>query len=134
MTTFESDSHVVNASAADIRAFLANMENLEHLLPGERIENVVLSNDSASFKIKGLADINIGLEAESDERIVYKNKISKPFEFTLEVSMSDGGATSTCQVFFNADVNNFMGMMMKAPITNFLNDLGRNLTTRFEAS
>ena len=132
MTTFESDQHSINAGADVISEFLSNMEHLKHLLPLDRIENLKLSREEASFKIKGLAEINITLDKHSNEQVIYRNATEKPFPFDLEVKISNSAENPSCQVFFHAEVNNFMGMMMKTPLTNFLNALAKNLQKHYE--
>ncbi len=132
MTTFESEVYAISSDADGVKDFLSNLENLEHLLPQDRIENVKLSNSTASFKIKGLAEINIALQESSAELIVYRNSSKKPFPFDLKVNLTAEGDKTQAQVFFEADINSFMAMMMKTPLTNFLNSLGKNLDRHFQ--
>lgn len=133
MTTFSSDTYTINASPDQIDQFLSNLTHLEHLLPKDRIENVKLTEDRGSFKIKGLAEIDISVEEHSSASVIYKNNLEKPFPFKLEVKMSGEGDSTDCSVHFHADINSFMGMMMKTPLTNFLNSLGKNLNKYFQS-
>jgi hypothetical protein len=131
MTSFESNSFQVSAEGKHLLDFLANPANLEGILPTDRIENWRLIDQGCAFKIKGLADISIVLGARAEDAIQYRSSSDKPFDFTLEVRATTGQPTML-QAFFHADVNSFMGMMLKSPLTNFLNTLGEGLKRRFD--
>ncbi len=131
MTTFNSDSYPISATPNEISTFLAQPANLREILPQDRIENWKVDGDQCSFKIKGLADIALKLESADDYKVTYVSTSEKPFAFKLIVDLNtkDDGAAISAK--FDADVNSFMGMMLKSPLTNFLNSLGEALNRKY---
>lgn len=131
MTTFNSDSYPISATPNEIYTFLAQPANLREILPQDRIENWKVDGDQCSFKIKGLADIALKLESADDYKVTYVSTSEKPFAFKLIVDLNtqDNGAAISAK--FDADVNSFMGMMLKSPLTNFLNSLGEALNRKY---
>lgn len=130
MQTFQSESHAVNTASSEVSAFIGVPSNLIEILPADRIENWKTTEDGCSFKIKGLAEISLKLESATDEKVVYASASDKPFPFKLSVS-SQGDSPCTVQAAFDADVNSFMSMMLKTPLTNFLDSLGKALTEKY---
>lgn len=131
MTTFNSDSYPISATPNEISTFLAQPANLREILPQDRIENWTVDGDQCSFKIKGLADIALKLESADVNKVTYVSTSEKPFAFKLIVDLNtqDNGAAISAK--FDADVNSFMGMMLKSPLTNFLNSLGEALNRKY---
>jgi hypothetical protein len=132
MSQFKSDSFLINTTRKGLKEFLSQPSNLKLILPEDRIENWKESDDGCSFKIKGLAEIRLRLEDSDDGEVIYASASDKPFPFKLVVGLGedqDGG--SEINAFFDADVNSFMGAMIKTPLTNFLNALGSAIKNRF---
>ncbi|MEQ9188470.1 MAG: hypothetical protein RLP15_12095 [Cryomorphaceae bacterium] len=133
MPAFNSDDHAINASPALISTFLAQPVNLKEILPGDRIENWSVEGDSCAFKIKGLAEIQLKVTSIEENRVIYSSTSEKPFQFKLIISIT-GSETSVVNVSFDADVNSFMAMMLKTPLTNFLNSLAESLKLKYAAA
>ena len=133
MTTFESQTHQVATSPVELTSFLSQPSNLLEILPQDRIENWSSEGDTCRFKIKGLADIQLRLESSEDEKVIYVSTSDKPFAFRLIIHVA-GTSQSDLNASFEADVNSFMGMMLKTPLTNFLNALGEALKKKYATS
>ena len=132
MAKFESDEFDVATQPETLKAFLAVPANLVHILPSDRIEQWESDERGCSFKIKGLAHINIQLESSDDESVIcYRSQGEKPFKFTLNVLVKPKDSGSTVSANFDADVNSFMSAMLKKPLTNFLNHLGEAIQSKF---
>ena len=132
MAVFESDKHAVATKPSDLTDFLAVPSNLLEILPQDRIENWRTEGATCAFKIKGLADIQLQLASSSANEVVYASASEKPFEFKL-IIQAKGTENTELSATFDADVNTFMAMMLKAPLTNFLNSLGEELSKRYGA-
>ena len=133
MQTFSSEKHSIPASASTLTAYLSRPENLREILPADRVENWKSEGDHCSFKIKGLADIALRLDQSTAENVTYVSATNKPFAFTLVLNItSTTEGQSTLSAHFEADVNSFMGMMLKTPLKNFLDSLGTALKIKYE--
>ena len=133
MAQFKSDNYTIKSSVSGLKAFLSAPSNLKEILPGDRIENWKETEDSCSFKIKGLAEVFLKLEESSGNEVVYVSTSPKPFPFKLIIELGESGENGSINAYFDAEVNSFMGAMLKTPLVNFLNSLGDALTRRFSA-
>ncbi|NQV52286.1 MAG: hypothetical protein HQ500_03845 [Flavobacteriales bacterium] len=133
MAVFESDKHTVATNPAILTDFLAIPSNLLEILPQDRIENWRSEGDTCAFKIKGLADIQLKLFSANANEVVYASISEKPFNFKLIIH-AKGTENTELSATFDADVNTFMSMMLKTPLTNFLNSLGEALSKRYGAA
>lgn len=133
MTKFESSQFSVAKSNVVISDFLAQPNNLIEILPQDRIEDWKSDDDKCSFKIKGLAHISLKLVSKEADKVIYASASDKPFAFELVVRMEEKDE-SNCDLSasFDADVNAFMGTMLKGPLTNFLNSLGESIKQKFD--
>lgn len=133
MAGFESAVYTISAKSVEISRFLSVPSNLYEILPHDRIEGWQADEHGCSFKIKGLAPVGLKLESHDANSIVYRSTTSKPFEFKLVIHVNETGDKSQLQASFDADVNNFMSMMLKTPLTNFLNSLGEAIQQKYSA-
>jgi len=131
VTSFNSDIYSISAKQVEVSQFLSQPANLHEILPQDRIENWRVDGDQCSFKIKGLADIALKLESTSDSQVIYASTSNKPFSFKLIIVLDAKDDGSTISAKFDADVNSFMGMMLKTPLTNFLNSLGESINRKY---
>lgn len=134
MAVFESDIFSINADSPSIIHFVSVLKNLIEILPQDRVEDWHADDESCSFKIKGLAHISLELEERTNSQVVLKSKSDKPFDFKLILSVNqspDNQNSSDMSAKFDADVNSFMGAMLKSPLTNFLNHLGEQIKRKY---
>ena len=59
MATFKSKTVEVNADLKSVNDFLSNLNNLEKLMPEDRIQKWESTDETCSFTIKGLAGIGM---------------------------------------------------------------------------
>ena len=118
----------VQASPQKVYDFLADFNNFKHLFPEDRVEQVVCTNDTCSFRIKGLAEINMKITDRSPSALIQIASYEKnPFPFTLMVHINGTEATSEVHMVFDGEVNAMMKMMIERPLTNFFNMLIEHL-------
>lgn len=127
--TIESEKVHVALSANAVYDYVSNMNNLQHLLPADRIENFEGSTDSCSFKIKNLATIQLlktgGIPGE---KLQITTGEKTPFPFSLDVLFNPAGENaSNAQIICEADVNPFMKMMVEKPLANLFNYMANRL-------
>jgi carbon monoxide dehydrogenase subunit G len=121
----------VNADPARVFAFLADMNNLEKLMP-EQVINWKSDTDTCTYTIKGMADIGMQITDRNPDSSVSMSSFGKvPFNFTLVIRIRPVAALSEAGLEFEGDVNPFLKMMVEKPLGNFFNMLVDNLNKQF---
>ena len=124
MAKLESKKLEINCPAEEAYGFLIDINNLEKLMPSDKIEGWTSDESSCSFNIKGLA--KIGMKRNSSVPNTLINLISEgknPFDFTLDIHLTEQGDTCTGQIVFEGKMNPFIKAMVEKPLTNFFNML-----------
>ena len=128
MLTIESKKVDVNQSPKAVFDFLADLNNLEKLMPVDRVEKWRSTTDTCRFAIKNLATIGMKHKSlESPDKIVLESDGKNPFDFTLTVLVSNNGDKATSHFVFEGDVNMFMSTMVKSPLKKFFDQLAEEL-------
>jgi len=118
---------VVNKSQQGIFHFLTDLKNFEQLMP-ESIQKFEVDNDSFIFGLKGMPEIRLILK----EKTVYSNVIlgaaSSKLNFELIANIEEiDDISSKVQLDFKGEFNMMMAMMVKKPLTSFIETLTNNL-------
>ena len=123
MTSIQTDKKVINASAGTVYTFMANLNNFNQLLPQDKVEKWVSTETECSFSIKKMAAIGLKLQDKKEPSLVHlvSTEIS-PIKFDLKCIITPVSAT-TCEAYmdFEGDINMFMEMVVKGPLTQFFN-------------
>ena len=124
----ESPKVSVNKSAQVLFDFLSNVENFEKLMPENISKFEVLDNDKFLFALKGMPEIVLKKkEAIAPNKIVLGAAGGK-LDFSLTGNISETSDTSSeVQLVFSGDFNPMMAMMIKGPITKFIETLATNM-------
>ncbi len=132
MATFSSNKVAVPASSNDIFNFLTDLNNLQKLMPEDKIDQWQSDAETCSFQIKGLAKIGMKLDStEENKKIHIVSNGKNPFDFTLDINLNEQGDSTESQLIFDGNMNAFMKMMAEKPLTNFFNLLADNLKAHF---
>ena len=128
----ESPKVTIDKSAQDIFDFLSKPENFEALMPDNIAKFEILDEDTFIFALKGMPEI-----ALKRKEVVAPNKIvlgagggKVDFELTGNISPTESGS-SEVQLVFEGDFNPMMAMMIKGPISKFIETLVTNLPKQF---
>lgn len=128
----ESEKTIVNASKEEVFNFLANAENIESLLPKEEIKEFKGTSNECSFKVQGGITISlIQEELIPNEKIIMKSGEKSPFPFKLNVLMNEADGGTEGYILFDGEVNAFLKMMVKKPLTNLFNHMTTELGKQF---
>lgn len=124
MTRIESDIAEIKNTSEKIFNFLTDLTNLGLLMPPQVI-NWKCTGDSCTFTIKGMTDLSMKiLEKVPDSKIVFSPGNTTPFDFKLIVTLLEKQAgTTDAQIFFEAELNSVMEIMVRTPLMNFANML-----------
>jgi hypothetical protein len=128
MLTIESAKVGVQKTAVEVFDFLLDLNNLEKLMPQERIEFWKSTETTCRFGIKNLSSIGMKVkESTSPSQIVLEADGKNPFTFTLTIFINENGSDITSYFVFEGDVNMFMKAMVQKPLKDFFDQLAQNL-------
>jgi carbon monoxide dehydrogenase subunit G len=132
MTRIESKKVVVKATTEQTFGFLMDMNNIRHLLPEDKISNWQSDEKSCSFKIQNAYTISLEYkESTPHSRIVYQSGSNSPFPFTLNVSLDAEENQTKGSMLCEAQINPFLEMMVKGPLTNLFDYMAEKLSKQF---
>lgn len=125
----ESKKVTVQKSAEELCDYLANVENFEALMP-ENISKFELQDDNSFvFALKGMPDIALSLTEVQKPNKVVLSAANKNFPFTLTGNIEEVTENSSeIELHFQGKFNAMMTMMIKSPISKFINTLATNLS------
>lgn len=120
----ESPKINVEKSPQEVFDFLANIKNFEALMPENISKFEVLDDDKFLFALKGMPEIIL-----KKKEIIPPNKIvlgaaGGKIDFALVANIVEvNTGLSEVQLDFSGDFNPMMAMMIKKPITKFIETL-----------
>ncbi|HLV92967.1 MAG TPA: hypothetical protein VKX34_07585 [Aequorivita sp.] len=119
----------VQKSAADLCDYLTDVKNFETLMPENISKFEVLTNrDGFIFALKGMPEIALEIKEVVKPNKIVLGAISDKLPFTLTGNIEEvSDSTSSVELLFNGEFNAMMAMMVKGPITKFINTLSENL-------
>ncbi len=124
MTTILSKQVSITKPAAELFAFLQDMNNFEQLLPQSRITEWTSDGTSCSFKVQGAATIGLMLDGGTEpELLKMKATERSPFPFSLDVHLKEADGVTTTWLEFNGDINPFIKMMVEKPLKNLFDHI-----------
>ncbi len=124
----ETNKKILFKSDKEIFEFLTDLKNFEKLMP-ENIDKFELINeDRFIFALKGMPEIVLERkEQEANNKLVLGAASDKlPFTLTADIVAKGDGETEI-SLSFDSEFNAMMAMMIKSPITNFMQTLSDNL-------
>ena len=118
----------VNKSSKELFDFFTKLENYEQLMP-ESTEKFEVDGDSFIFGLKGMPEIRLVMKEKTEFSNVTLGAASSKLPFTLashieEVTENQSNVT----LKFNGDFNPMMAMMVKKPLTKFIETLTENIS------
>lgn len=114
-------------SAKEIFTFFTELSNFENLMP-ENIQKFEVDGDSFIFGLKGMPEIRLVLKDKTEYSNITLGAASSKLPFTLAANIEEvSESSSTVQLQFEGEFNAMMAMMIKAPLTKFVNTLTNNI-------
>ncbi len=118
----------MNKSAEGAYVFFTALENFEQLMP-ENTQKFEVDGDSFLFALKGMPEIRLVLNEKVEFSKVSLGAASSKLSFTLSAHIDEVSDTSSeVQLKFEGDFNPMMAMMVKKPLTSFIDTLTENIT------
>lgn len=126
--TIDTPKTQVNLGASDLFDFLADVKNFEKLMPESISKFEVLEEEKFLFALKGMPEIVLKIKEKNPHNQIVLGAASDKLPFTLTANIQETSAsTSEVDLVFNGEFNAMMGMMIKGPITSFINTLTENM-------
>lgn len=125
----ESEKTIVNAPIEKVFNFLTDAQNIEQLLPKDEVKEFKATEKECSFKVQGGVIITLVQEKlEPHSAIKMKSGEKSPFPFDLTINLEGKEEQKTLgYILFDGEVNAFLQMMVKKPLTNLFNFMSNEL-------
>ncbi|WP_034044423.1 SRPBCC family protein [Wocania ichthyoenteri] len=124
----ESPKINVSKSPQEVFDFLSDVKNFESLMPENISKFEILDNDKFLFALKGMPEIILKKkEAIAPNKIVLGAAGGK-LDFSLIGNIIEtANGSSEVQLEFTGDFNPMMAMMIKGPISKFIETLATSI-------
>lgn len=123
----EGSKVTVLKSPQEVYHFFMSLDNFEQLMP-ESKEKFEVDGDSFLFSLKGMPEIRLILDDCIEYSKISLKAASSKLSFSLNANISGNSENSSdVQLQFEGDFNPMMAMMVKKPLTNFIDTLTQNI-------
>jgi carbon monoxide dehydrogenase subunit G len=124
----ESPKVNVAKSAEYIFNALNDVKNFEKLMPENIAKFEVIDENCFEFGLKGMPEIKLVKKGATPHSQVVLGAASSKLPFTLTGNLNAIDAENTeVQLTFEGEFNPMMAMMIKGPITKFIETLAQNM-------
>ncbi|MBB4803374.1 MULTISPECIES: SRPBCC family protein [Flavobacterium] len=124
----ESPKVTVQKSAQDLFDQLTDVKNFEKLMPDNIAKFEVTGEDAFIFGLKGMPEIKLKMKDKVAPNKIVLGAASDKLPFTLTSNIdSVSDSESAVQLFFEGEFNAMMAMMVKGPISKFIETLANNM-------
>ncbi|MCD8405251.1 SRPBCC family protein [Tenacibaculum dicentrarchi] len=119
---------IVQKSTKEIFDFLMKLENFEQLMP-ENTQKFEVDGDSFIFGLKGMPEIRLVIKEKTEFSNITLGAASSKLPFTLSSDICEvSEKESEVLLNFNGEFNPMMAMMVKKPLTKFIDTLTENIS------
>ncbi len=124
----EAPKKKIAKSDKEVFEFLIDVKNFETLMPQNIDKFEVLDAETFKFALKGMPEIILRLKEQFPNHKVILGAASDKLPFTLTANIEAiSDVESEVGLSFEGKFNAMMAMMIKTPITNFMETLSSNL-------
>lgn len=124
----ESPKVSVEKSAQHLFDSLSDVHNFEKLMPESIAKFEVTGEDAFIFGLKGMPEIKLKMKEKTPPTTVVLGAASDKLPFTLTAKITALSENkSDIQLFFEGEFNAMMAMMVKGPISKFIETLAQNM-------
>ena len=124
----ESPKVTVEKSSQYLFESLIDVKNFEKLMPENIAKFEVLGDDIFNFGLSGMPEIKLKIKDKFPHSKVVLAAASDKLPFTLTANIDTiSDSSSAVQLHFDGDFNPMMAMMIKGPISKFIETLAQNM-------
>lgn len=128
----ESQKVTLQKSAQETFDFLNTIENFETLMPENISKFEVIDHEKFLFALKGMPEIVLKKKEAIPPNKIVLGAAGGKIDFSLIGNITEIDAnTSEVQLNFEGEFNAMMAMMIKGPISKFIETLATNMRTAF---
>src|SRR5690606_7437991 len=125
----ESPKVVVEKSSQYLFDALTDIKNFEKLMPENIAKFEVIDDNCFEFGLKGMPEIKLVKKSATPNSEIVLGAASSKLPFTLTAKLKENAENKTeVQLFFEGEFNPMMAMMIKGPISKFIETLTNNMT------
>ena len=118
---------VVEKSAKELFTFFTELENFKEIMP-ENIQKFEVDGESFIFGLPGMPEIRLILKEKTEFSNITLGAASSKLPFTLAADFNELSENKTeVKLNFEGDFNPMMAMMIKKPLTKFVDTLTENI-------
>ena len=119
---------IVKKTTKEVFDFLIKLENFEQLMP-ENTQKFEVDGNSFIFGLKGMPEIRLIMKEQTAYSNITLGAASSKLPFTLSADISEVSENESEVILkFIGDFNPMMAMMVKKPLTKFIDTLTENIT------
>jgi carbon monoxide dehydrogenase subunit G len=124
----ESPKINVDKSPQEVFDFLSDIKNFESLMPENISKFEVLSEDTFLFALKGMPEITLKKKELTSPNKIVLGAAGGKLDFSLTGNIVEVNENSSeVQLEFSGDFNPMMAMMIKGPISKFIETLATSI-------
>ena len=123
----ESPKVNVAKSAEYVFTALNDMKNFEKLMPENIAKFEVIDENCFEFGLKGMPEIKLVKKGQTPNSQIVLGAASSKLPFTLTANLTEVNDTTDVQLTFEGEFNPMMEMMIKGPISKFIETLSQNI-------
>ncbi len=123
----ESPKVNVAKSAEYVFNALNDVKNFEKLMPDNIAKFEVIDENCFEFGLKGMPEIKLVKKEGTPNSQIILGAASSKLPFTLTANLTEVNDTTDVQLTFEGEFNPMMAMMIKGPITKFIETLAENM-------
>ncbi len=125
----ESPVTKTNKSAQELFDSLTNVSNFKTLMPDNTAKFEVLDNETFIFGLSGMPEIKLRIKEKFPPNKIVLTSPSDKLAFSLTANITAiSESASEVALVFEGEFNAMMAMMIKGPISKFLETLSHNMT------
>lgn len=125
----ESPKVTVEKSAQELFEQLSDVKNFEKLMPDNIAKFEVIGEDAFIFGLKGMPEIKLKMKEKTAPNKIVLGAASDKLPFTLVANIDIiSEQSSAVKLDFEGEFNAMMAMMVKGPISKFIETLANNMT------
>lgn len=128
----QSPKITIPKSTSKVFDFLSNLKNFEKLMPENISKFELLEKDKFIFALSGMPEIVLEKKSEDAFNSIVLGSAAGKLDFALETVITElSQQQSQVQLNFSGDFNPMVAMMIKGPITKFIETLVKKIPDTF---
>ena len=128
----QSPKITIPKSTSKVFDFLSNLKNFEKLMPENISKFELLEKDKFIFALTGMPEIVLEKKSEDAFNSIVLGSAAGKFDFALETVITElSQQQSQVQLNFSGDFNPMVAMMIKGPITKFIETIVKKIPDTF---